>query len=96
VTRQQIQHLGLQTRPTKAGKNSHAKHWKEGDSVELDAIPANLLRAMVDECIRSHVPDGHVEAMARVEAAERETLAHLAWMSTEHDGDHGLMQGDPR
>jgi riboflavin synthase alpha subunit len=73
--------------------DSRAKGW-DGDSVELDAIPASLLRAMVDECIRGHVPDGHLEAMARVEAAERETLAWLAWISAAGHSDHGVVEDE--
>jgi hypothetical protein len=78
VIEPQIRLWGLPTRPTKTGKhNTHAKGW-EGDSVELDAIPADRLKAMVEEYIISHVPQGHLEAIQQTEAAERETLAHLA------------------
>lgn len=93
VTREQIRRLGLHTRPTKR-TDSRAKGW-DGGSVELDAIPANLLRAMVDECIRFHVPHGHVEAMARVEAAERDTLARLSVIGAAPGADPGAVEEGP-
>jgi hypothetical protein len=78
VTEFQIYDWGLPTRPTKTGKhNTHAKGW-QGDSVELDAIPADRLKAMVEEYITFHVQAGHLEAIRRTEAAERQTLKDLA------------------
>jgi hypothetical protein len=81
VIEPQINGWELPTRPTKrvskTGKlNTHAKQWT-GESVELDAIPADRLKALVEECITHHVPAGHLEAIRRTEAAERQTLADL-------------------
>jgi hypothetical protein len=45
LTRKQIGHFNLPTRPTKRDGNRHA-HKFEGDSVELDALPASELRSM--------------------------------------------------
>jgi hypothetical protein len=84
VIEPQIRRWGLPTRPTKTRTktgtlNTHAKDW-QGDSVELDAIPADQLKAMVEEYITYHVPQGHLDAIATVEAVERETLKGLAQM----------------
>jgi hypothetical protein len=82
VTPEQAQRLP--SRPTKlhskSGKlNTHAKGW-QGESVELDAIPANQLKALVEMCITAHVPAGHLEAIHQTEAIERQTLKNLAAM----------------
>jgi hypothetical protein len=74
----------LPSRPTKlktaSGKlNSHAKGW-EGDSVELDAMPAEQLKALVEACLTGHVPRGHLDAIRQTEAIERQTVKDLAAM----------------
>jgi hypothetical protein len=84
VTPEQIVHMNLPTRPTKKS-DSRAKSWT-AESVELDAIPANILRQMVQDCIERHIPAGHLEAIEEAEDAERQTLAQLREM-WEHD--HG-------
>ncbi|HUK60271.1 MAG TPA: hypothetical protein VLV50_13655, partial [Stellaceae bacterium] len=52
VTPEQIEEWNLPTRPTKNSKHSADF---EGDSVELDAIPADRLRRLVQECIERHI-----------------------------------------
>jgi len=48
LTEEQITEFNLPTRPTKRDGNRHANGF-EGDSVELDALPLDVLRAMVSE-----------------------------------------------
>lgn len=72
VTPAQVQAWQLPTRPTKT-TDSRARRFA-GDSVELDAIPPDRLRSLVEEAIRQHLDPDQVERLRRVEAAERETL----------------------
>lgn len=72
VLREQIAAMGLPTRPTKK-TDSRAKGWK-GDSVELDAIPADVLRGLATEVIVRHVDRLQLAATKRAERLERESL----------------------
>ncbi len=72
VTEAQIVDLGLPTRPTKAS-DSRAKNFT-GESVEVDAIAAPVLRRMVADVIERHVDQAAVERLRAIEAAELETL----------------------
>jgi hypothetical protein len=74
VTPQHIRELNLPTRPTKTEGNRHAKNWKGGRSVEVDAIPPRTLREMVRNCIEHHIDKRRLAALKRTEAAERETM----------------------
>jgi hypothetical protein len=74
VTQQQITELNLPTRPTKVAGNTHARGWRGGDSVEVDAIPPTVLRQMVRDCIERHVDTEALERMRLVEELERKTL----------------------
>jgi hypothetical protein len=77
VTPEQIAAMNLPTRPTKREGNSHAKNF-DGDSVDLDAIPASELRRLARECIERHIPAGHIEALEVAEQSEREILEQIA------------------
>jgi hypothetical protein len=70
VTERQIVEWNLPTRPTKAS-DSRAKRWK-GDSVELDAIPPNLLRQLVRDAIERHISPARLAVIEAAEASERE------------------------
>ncbi len=85
VTPEQITDWSLPTRPTKKapvagqarkGTDTRAKNF-EGESVEVDAIPPDQLRELVEECITEHINDDVLERTRTVEKAERESLAHL-------------------
>lgn len=76
VTESQIELLQLPTRPTKRDGNAHAKRF-EGESVEVDAIAPNTMRAMCRACITDHIDRAALEATRRTEQAERDTLARL-------------------
>jgi hypothetical protein len=54
LTEEQITEFNLPTRPTKRNGNMHANSF-EGDSVELDALPAGELRDLVCACIEQHI-----------------------------------------
>ena len=75
VTEDQIARLNLPTRPTKPG-DSRSRGWV-GGSVELDAIPAGLLRALVREHIERHVDADALNRTLVIERLERESLADL-------------------
>jgi hypothetical protein len=72
VTRQQVEQWNLPTRPTKTA-DPRSKKW-QGSSVELDAIPAAQLRALVRECIERHVDRQQLEILRAAEKSERELL----------------------
>jgi hypothetical protein len=76
VTELQIDHWDLPSRPTKR-TDSRARDWV-GDSVELDAIPPDRLRALAQVSIESHVDPEQLERIRTVEAAERESIRDFA------------------
>lgn len=71
----QIEEFSLQTRPTKT-TDSRAKGFI-GESVELDAIPPRILRAMVRKAIEQHIDSERLRRTRLVEQQERETLASI-------------------
>lgn len=75
VTEEQIESMNLPTRPTKKS-DSRSKTF-EGESVEVDAIPAGELRSIARECIVQHVDEYALEQMRTVEAAEKDTLRRV-------------------
>ncbi len=82
VTREQVEEMGLPTRPTKT-KDTRAKFFI-GESVEVDAIPPVTLRSMVSELIEAHIDSTALKRIREIEAAERSTLATV--MSTLDSG----------
>jgi hypothetical protein len=77
VTPEQIRQWSLPSRPTKRLGNPHARDF-EGDSVELDAIPAARLRGLVRECIERHVDVGQLDVLKAAEQSERQLLHRWA------------------
>jgi hypothetical protein len=75
VTPDQIDTFNLPTRPTKK-TDTRARKFK-GESVEVDAIPPQDLRVLVRECIEGHLDPTLLDATARIEAEERETLEQM-------------------
>jgi hypothetical protein len=63
-------------RAAKRDGNRHA-HRFEGDSVELDALPPNELRAMVRDVIERHINNHDLTTLRAAEESERELLE--AW-----------------
>lgn len=72
VLPEQIAAWDLPTRPTKTN-DSRAGGW-EGGSVELDAIPANMLRQLCARVIEQHIDPHVLSETRRIEALERESL----------------------
>lgn len=71
----QIDEWDLQTRPTKKS-DSRSKNFK-GESVEVDAIPPDQLRELVEECITKHIDKRTLRRTRSIEKAERETLGRI-------------------
>jgi hypothetical protein len=79
VRREQIEEWGLPTRPTKK-TDSRSKTF-EGESVEIDAIPPNQLRQLVEHCIDQHVDRMQLSVLLAAEESEREILHRLCGAS---------------
>jgi hypothetical protein len=77
VTREQVEEWNLPTRPTKT-KDPRAKKFANTTSVELDAIPADKLRALVRECIERHVDQHQLKILKVAEESERGLLRAVA------------------
>ena len=76
VDGEQIKRFGLQTRPTKKS-DSRSKNF-EGDSVEVDAIPPQALRDLLEAAIQRHIDPRALAMAQRIEAEERATLKAFA------------------
>jgi hypothetical protein len=76
VLKHQIEQYGLQTRPTK--KSDSRSRSFEGESVEVDAIAPDQLRALCERCILGHIDRDQLERTQAVEKAERDTLGLMA------------------
>lgn len=76
VTAEQITTWKLPTRPGKA-KDPNAKRFT-GANVELDAIPADRLRALARQCIEQHADQYELKVLRTVEAEERRLLEQMA------------------
>ena len=75
VTPEQIDHYELPTRPTKV-TDSRSKKWR-GGSVELDALPVDVLRSMCESVIEQHIDNRKLEQTRIAEESERETFGLL-------------------
>lgn len=73
---EQVQSLRLPTRPHK--RNTPAdRAWPYDFACELDAIPPDRLRQMVQYAIECHLSPSELEALRQIERAERETLMNF-------------------
>jgi hypothetical protein len=75
VTEEQIKNWNLPTRPTKAS-DARSKNFGQ-ISVELDAIPPDTLRELVEFHIGMHLPKHQFDVLKVAEASEREILMNL-------------------
>lgn len=73
ITEEQIGALHLPTRATKE-TDPRAKKWGNRPSVELDALPATYLRALVEYCITKHIDRRLLESTWQQERLEQQTL----------------------
>lgn len=81
VTQEQIVRMRLPTRPTKASDTRSRGFGPV--SVELDAIPAQTLRDLVQVAIERHLPAQELERLRQVEREERRLLHGLVGMVAE-------------
>lgn len=72
VTAEQIRAYQLPTRPTKR-TDSRAGTFA-GESVEIDAMPRDVLIDLVEQCITHHLPSGALERLKATEREQRDTL----------------------
>jgi hypothetical protein len=77
LTEEMIATYNLPTRPTKREGNRHASGFA-GDSVELDALPPRVLRALVQEVIEKHISEHELKVLRTAEDSEREQLRMFA------------------
>jgi hypothetical protein len=84
VTPEQIIDWNLPTRPTKTS-DSRARNFG-AISVELDAIPPDRLRDLVEEAIVAHLPADQLQVLRAAEESERNHL--LSW--TQAHGGHRM------
>lgn len=80
VTPEQIIDLDLPTRPTKT-TDTRARSFV-GESVEVDAIPAPILRRIVEDAITSHVDPDALRLTRLAEDSEREVLHRMVGSAT--------------
>jgi hypothetical protein len=76
VTAEQIEEFNLPTRPTKQS-DSRARRWTGGECVELDTMPPDEIRSLVESCITRHINRHRWEASQQAEELERESLANF-------------------
>lgn len=70
---EQVLDLELPTRPAKRNTTAD-RRWPYCFAAELDAIPPDTIRDMVRDAIEQHLPAYELEALKRIEKAERDTL----------------------
>jgi hypothetical protein len=70
VNKWQIQDWNLPTRP--------AKEKGFGDAVEIDAVPANKLRELAENVIKTHIDADEYKALLETEKLERKTLESIS------------------
>jgi hypothetical protein len=75
VTEEQIQQWNLPTNPAKES-DPRSKQYK-GPSVEIEAIPPDRLRALVQDCINQHMDPEPVATMLQAERSEKEILIRM-------------------
>ncbi len=76
VTEEQIMDWGLPTRPTKR-TGTHAKGFL-GRSVEVEAVPPERLRELLEKNITRYIDPRKVEVVRAIEAEERKALQMFA------------------
>jgi hypothetical protein len=81
VNPEQIRAWNLPSRTTKKTdtrcKEFYDTFGKNTESVELDAIPPDDLRELVDDAIERHLPEGYLNELKVAEESERDLLKRL-------------------
>lgn len=78
VTSNQIEDLRLPTREPKRKTGADLK-WPHPVACELDAIPPDELRGIVERAINAHLPESQLRILKVAEESEREFMAALAF-----------------
>ncbi|GGL58458.1 hypothetical protein [Wenxinia marina] len=73
LTDDQVRDMALPTRPPKRTSVADQR-WPHDVAAELDAIPPDDLREMVQGAIERHLPVDELETLKEIEAEERRTL----------------------
>ena len=76
VTEEQIADWRLPTREPKP-KSAADKKWPYDFACELDAIPPDQLRDLVEACINQHLPQDKLAILKVAEKSEREIIRKL-------------------
>src|SRR5262245_31093799 len=76
VTREQIVRWELRARAPKR-KSAADKKWPYGFACELDAIPPDRLRDLVETYINLHLPQDKLEVLKAAEESQRDIIARL-------------------
>lgn len=79
VTPAQITTMNLPTRPTKQTDSRAAKF--DGESVEVDAIPAPVLRQLVEDAITQYIDRDALRVTRFAEQSERDLLTEMRRMT---------------
>ena len=79
VTPVQITTMNLPTRPTKQTDSRAAKF--DGESVEVDAIPAPVLRQLVEDAITQYIDRDALRVTRFAEQSERDLLTEMRRMT---------------
>jgi hypothetical protein len=76
VTQWQIRNWNLPTREPKR-KSAADRKWPHDFACELDAIPPDRMRTLVEEAINRHLPQDKLEILKAAEEAERDLITRL-------------------
>ena len=74
IAPEQIQNLGLPTKPPKT--STHSKGFK-GGTVEIEAMPVPVLLDLVRDCIEQHIDQRQRDVLKVAEESERDILAGM-------------------
>jgi hypothetical protein len=92
VNKEQIALYNLPTRPTK--KTDTRSSSFDGDaSVEVDAIPPNILREMIRGCITPHLPMDEIQRHLQIQQLERDSLLAVSQRFRDFGGDPASFLG---
>lgn len=80
ITDEQVETFHLPLRPNKK-RDPNLRNFDKPGSVELDALPVNALRALVEQYITKHVDVREWSELQKIEDAEKKSLEmlSLAW-----------------
>ena len=73
ITERQIEQMALPTRKPKR-KSAVDKTWEYDFACELDAMPPDVMRSLVEQEIQIHLPADQLAVLKVAEASEREML----------------------